>query len=54
MSNPLAGVGPSPQWAERAKEAAMPARYAIERSDWKQVMALESRPSQFPFMTALT
>jgi tetratricopeptide (TPR) repeat protein len=35
-------------------QAAMPARYAIERGDWKQAMALESRPSQFPFTTALT
>ena len=35
-------------------QAAMQARYAIERSDWKQAMTLESRPSQFPFTTALT
>ncbi len=35
-------------------QAAMQARYAIERSDWKQAMTLESRPSQFLFTTALT
>ena len=35
-------------------QAAMQARYAIERSDWKEAMTLESRPSQFPFTTALT
>jgi tetratricopeptide (TPR) repeat protein len=34
--------------------AAMPARYAIERGDWKQAMALEPRPSQFPFTVAIT
>jgi tetratricopeptide (TPR) repeat protein len=34
--------------------AAMPARYAIERGDWKQALTLEPRPSQFPFATALT
>jgi tetratricopeptide (TPR) repeat protein len=35
-------------------QAAMQARYAIERGDWKQAMTLESPPSQFPFTTALT
>lgn len=35
-------------------QAAMPARYAIERGDWKQAMTLEPRPSQFPFTIALT
>jgi tetratricopeptide (TPR) repeat protein len=35
-------------------QAAMPARYAIERGDWKQAMTLEVRPSQFPFTAALT
>ncbi|MEW5943352.1 MAG: hypothetical protein AB1710_05800 [Pseudomonadota bacterium] len=35
-------------------QAAMPARYAIERGDWKQAMTLEPRPSQFPFTVALT
>ena len=35
-------------------QAAMPARYAVERGDWKQAMALESRPSQFPFTAAIT
>ena len=35
-------------------QAAMPARYAIERGDWKQAMALEPRPNPFPFTVALT
>ena len=35
-------------------QAAMPARYAIERADWKAAMALEPQPSQFPFTVALT
>jgi tetratricopeptide (TPR) repeat protein len=35
-------------------QAAMPARYALERGDWKQAMMLEPRPSQFPFTAALT
>jgi tetratricopeptide (TPR) repeat protein len=35
-------------------QAAMPARYAVERGDWKQAMALEPRPAQFPFTVALT
>jgi tetratricopeptide (TPR) repeat protein len=35
-------------------QAAMPARYVIERGDWKQAMTLEPRPGQFPFTVALT
>ena len=35
-------------------QAAMPARYAIERSDWKRAMTLEPQSSQFHFTTALT
>jgi tetratricopeptide (TPR) repeat protein len=35
-------------------QAAMPARYALERGDWKQAMTLEPRQSQFPFTVALT
>jgi predicted Zn-dependent protease len=35
-------------------QAAMPARYAIERGDWKQAMTLTPRPSPFPFTVALT
>jgi tetratricopeptide (TPR) repeat protein len=34
--------------------AAMPARYAIERGDWKRAMTLKPEPSQFPFTVALT
>ena len=35
-------------------QAAMPARYAVERGDWKLAMALEPRSSSFPFTVALT
>src|SRR5712691_7225937 len=35
-------------------QAAMAARYVIERGDWKQAMTLEPRPSQFPFTVSLT
>ena len=35
-------------------QAAMPARYAVERGDWHQAMQLEPRPSSFPFTEALT
>jgi hypothetical protein len=34
--------------------AASPARYAVERSDWKQAAALEVRPVSLPHITALT
>jgi len=35
-------------------QAAMPARYAVERGDWKQAAALAPSPSQWPFTVALT
>jgi tetratricopeptide (TPR) repeat protein len=35
-------------------QAAMPARYAIERGDWKAAAALEPQASQFAFVSALT
>jgi tetratricopeptide (TPR) repeat protein len=35
-------------------QAAMPARWAIERGDFAAAAALEPRPSEFPFATALT
>jgi tetratricopeptide (TPR) repeat protein len=34
--------------------AASPARYAIERGDWKGAAALEVRPSKFPHVMAIT
>jgi tetratricopeptide (TPR) repeat protein len=45
--NTLRFVGPYGQ-------AASPARYAVERSDWKLAMTLEPHPSSFPFTVALT
>lgn len=35
-------------------QAAMPARYAVERGDWKAAMTLDPRPNEFPFTAALT
>jgi len=35
-------------------QSAMPARYAVERGDWKQAAALTPAPSQWPFTVALT
>ncbi|MFN0139527.1 MAG: hypothetical protein ACKVQW_05515 [Pyrinomonadaceae bacterium] len=35
-------------------KAAMPARYALERGDWKMAMTLEPNASGFPFTEALT
>jgi tetratricopeptide (TPR) repeat protein len=35
-------------------QAAMPARYAVERGDWQQAMKLEPRESGFPYTKALT
>jgi tetratricopeptide (TPR) repeat protein len=35
-------------------QAAMPARYAIERGDWRQAMKLEARASSFAFTEAMT
>jgi len=34
--------------------AAMPARYAMERGAWRDAMALEAKPSKYPFVDALT
>ncbi len=35
-------------------EAAMPARYAVERGDWTEAKKLEPHPSRYPFTSALT
>jgi tetratricopeptide (TPR) repeat protein len=34
--------------------AAMPARYALERADWRAAAALQPRPDKFPFTMAMT
>jgi len=34
--------------------AAMPARYALERADWRAAARLEPRPDKFPFTVAMT
>jgi len=35
-------------------QAAIPARYAVERRDWKLAMALQPQPNQFPYTMSLT
>jgi tetratricopeptide (TPR) repeat protein len=49
-----AQVSGSGRFAGPYAQAAIPARYAIERGDWKQAVTLEPRPTQIPFATALT
>jgi len=34
--------------------AAIPARYAVERSDWRQASKVQPIPSKYPFADALT
>jgi hypothetical protein len=34
--------------------AAIPARFALERGDWRAAAALETRPTPFPFIEAIT
>jgi tetratricopeptide (TPR) repeat protein len=34
--------------------AAMPARYAIERGEWREAMQLQPQPTKFPFAEAIT
>jgi len=46
------GESPSPAYPYAA--AAMPARFALERGDWKAAAALEPIPSKMPFTEALT
>jgi hypothetical protein len=45
--NPAVFIGPYGQ-------AAMPARYALERRSWKDAAALEEQPSRFAFTAAIT
>jgi hypothetical protein len=43
----------SPAFVGPYAQAAMPARYALERRDWKQAAALLERPSRFAFTMAI-
>ena len=47
-------TGASLRFAGPYAQAAIPARYAVERGDWKQAMTLEPPPSQYPFTVAMT
>jgi len=52
--NPTAiGAGGAPAAAYFAV-AAIPARYALERGDWKHAASLEPRPSPLPYAEAMT
>ena len=46
------GESPSPAYPYAA--AAMPARYALERGDWKAAAQLQPTPSKMPFTQAIT
>ena len=42
------------RWSVALAMAASPARYAVERGDWKAAAALEVRPTPQPYVTAIT
>ena len=44
----------SPRFVAPYAIAAVPARLAIERGDWKAAAALEPRPTKFPFVDSIT
>ena len=52
----LASVNTAEQYGQVGfyAAAAIPARYALERRDWKQAAALEPRQTAFPFIDAIT
>jgi hypothetical protein len=52
--DPTAVTGAAPGMAGVFALAAIPARYALERRDWKAAYALRPVPSAFPFTEALT
>lgn len=49
----VTGINPARATAPYAL-AAMPARYAVERGDWRAAAQLEPSPSKFPFTEAMT
>ncbi len=51
-TNAMGGAAPLP--AGLYAIAAIPARYAMERGDWKAAAALESRPTPYPWVDAVT
>jgi hypothetical protein len=52
--NPSQPGGAAPSSAAYFAVAAIPARYALERGDWKAAVALEPKPTQFPYTEAMT
>jgi hypothetical protein len=52
--DPTAVTGAAPGMAGVFALAAIPARYALERRDWKAASALRPEASAFPFTEALT
>jgi len=53
-SDALKHMNISPRFVAPYAIAAIPARLALERGDWKAAAALEPRPSKFPFVDANT
>jgi hypothetical protein len=52
--DPAAITGAAPGSAGVFALAAIPARYALERDDWKQAASLQPKPSAFPWTDAMT
>jgi hypothetical protein len=52
--NPSQPGGAAPSSAAYFAVAAIPARYALERGDWKAAVALEPKQTQFPYTEAMT
>ena len=50
----MQGAGQYERVAGAFALAAGPARYAMERGDWKMAAQLEPRPSQYPYVDAMT
>lgn len=52
--DPANATGAAPASAAFFANAAIPARYCLERRDWAAAMALIPRPSAFPYVDAIT
>ena len=50
----MAVGGASPRFVAPYAKAAMPARYALERGDWKAAAKLKPQESSYPFVEAIT
>lgn len=52
--NPGSAAGAAPSSAAYFAMAAIPARYALERGEWKQAASLQARTTDYPYTEALT